>query len=420
MKLQIKNIRLQNGTESEILIEDGIITKIGDAVEGPSDHVIDGGGKYLIPGFYNMHTHAAMTLLRGYKDDLQLFEWLKHIWAVEAHLDDEAVYWGVRLACLEMIKSGTICFNDMYFRLGVTARAVSDSGLKAMLTSCLLDAGRESKKLKDRKDCEDDYHLSCGWPKDIKFGVAVHAPYTVCKDNILWAADYARERNLQISIHVSETEQENSDFISQYGVSPVQYLDKLNFWNDDVILAHGLHLSDDDVRILGDHHVTVVHNVNSNLKLASGHAFRYEELRDAGANVVIGTDGCASSNNLDILEAMKTSSLLQKGWRRNPESLPLGELMILATQNGAKAMKMNGGRIEAGCVADLLLIDTHSPAFTPNINFLSNLIYSSNSSCIDTVICGGKILMEGRKVKDEDLILEQAARHSSRIISLAQ
>jgi len=247
--------------------------------------------------------------------------------------------------------------------------------------------------------------------------VAVHAPYTVCGDNIRWAADFARERGLPLNIHVSETEKENLDCQSTNGVSPVQYLNRLNFWGDDVILAHGLHLNDEDVRILGENHVTVAHNINSNLKLASGYAFRYEELRDAGANVTIGTDGCASSNNLDILEAMKTTSLLQKGWRQNPESLPLRELLDMATVNGAKGMKTNGGIIKEGCAADLLLIDTHSPAFTPNINFLSNLIYSANSSCIDTVICDGKVLMEGRKVKDEDLIMEQASKHSARVIS---
>jgi len=417
MTLHIKNLTFPDGISGEILIDNGLISKIGSSIQGTYDRVVDAGGKYVIPGFYNMHTHAAMTLLRGYRDDMKLFEWLQDIWAAEAHLDDEAVYWGVRLACLEMIKSGTVCFADMYFRLDVTARAIADSGLKAMLTSCLLDAGREDKKLKDRIDCEADFKASLKWPGNVKFGVSVHAPYTVCEENIRWAADYARERGLLLNIHVSETEKENADSIAQRGMTPVRYLDKLDFWGDDVILAHGLHLTDEDVKILGDHHVTVAHNINSNLKLASGHSFRYEELRDAGVNVTLGTDGCASSNNLDILEAMKTTSLLQKGWRQNPESLPLGELMGMATTNGAKGMKMNGGKIEEGCSADLLLIDTHSPAFTPNINFLSNLIYSANSSCIDTVICSGNVLMEGRKLKDEDEIMEQAAKHSARVIA---
>jgi len=420
MSLHIKNIYLPDGKKTELHIDNGIITKVGECLEETTGHILDGGGKYVIPGFYNMHTHAAMTLLRGYRDDLKLFEWLQDIWAVEAHLDDEAVYWGVRLACLEMIKSGTICFADMYFRLDVTAKAISDSGLKAMLTSCMLDAGREWKVMKDREDCEQDYASASKWADSVKFGVAVHAPYTVCDKNILWAADFARERGLHINIHVSETEKENSDFVSIHGLSPVRYLDKLNFWGDDVILAHGLHLSDDDVSILGDHKVTVAHNINSNLKLASGYSFRYEELRDAGANVTIGTDGCASSNNLDMLEAMKTTSLLQKGWRRDPESLPLGELIKLSTLNGAKSMRVDGGQIKEGCAADLLLIDTHSPAFTPNINFLSNLVYSANSSCIDTVICNGNVLMEGRRVKDEDLIMEQASKHSARIISMVK
>jgi len=143
MSLLIKNVKFPDGEESEILIQNGVISKISKSIQGIYDRTIDAKGKYVIPAFYNMHTHAAMTLLRGYRDDMKLFEWLQDIWAAEAHLDDEAVYWGVRLACLEMIKSGTVFFADMYFRLNVTARAICDSGLKAMLTSCLLDAGRE-------------------------------------------------------------------------------------------------------------------------------------------------------------------------------------------------------------------------------------------------------------------------------------
>ncbi|MBQ0006173.1 MAG: amidohydrolase family protein, partial [Alistipes sp.] len=237
-EILLKNVHLPNGEQTEILIEDGAISRIGSSLGEINDQVIDVCGKYAIPGYYNMHTHAAMTLMRGYRDDMELFSWLKSIWSIEAHLDEEAIYWGTRLACLEMIKSGTICFCDMYFRLDSSAQAIADSGMKALLTSCFLDGGKEAKKLQDRRDCERDFMFSQKWPGSVRFGVSVHAPYTVCEENILWAADFARERGLPITIHVSETENENRDFISSHGISPVRYLEKLKFWGDDVILAH--------------------------------------------------------------------------------------------------------------------------------------------------------------------------------------
>ncbi len=415
--LLIRNARRYDGSRVDIHIEDGIIVKVGENVTAEADRVLDACGKYVIPGMYNMHTHAAMTLFRGYRDDMKLFEWLQQIWAVEAHLDDEAIYWGTRLACLEMLRSGTVCFVDMYWHPDVTAQAVKDSGMRAVLTSCLLDAGNEKTKVNDRLKCEKAYADSLKWPDTVRFGVAVHAPYTVCRENIRWAADFARERNLLLNIHVSETDKENEDCMAQYGKSPVKMLDEMGFFGEDVILAHGLWLDDEDVEILGRNRVTVAHNVNSNLKLASGHAFRYEELKRAGANVTLGTDGCSSSNNLDVLEAMKTASLLQKGWRRDPESLPLGELMDMATVNGAVGCRVKGGVLAEGYAADLALVDVHSPAFVPNLNFLSNLVYAADSSCIDTVICDGKVVMEGRKVKDEDEILEKGAENAARLIA---
>ena len=225
---------------------------------------------------------------------------------------------------------------------------------------------------------------------------------------ILWAVKFARERNLRIHIHLSETQKEVDDCMAKHGMSPVEYLDSLGALGPDVIAAHTLWLSDRDVEILGERGVTCVHNVNSNLKLSSGYRFRYSELRDAGANVCLGTDGCASSNNLDMLETMKTSAMIQKAWRGDPSAMPLNEIMDMATANAGKGLGLNIGKIEVGALADILIVDTDNYSFLSPGSFEANLIYSAHSDCIDSVICDGKFVMRGRVVPGEKEILAQA------------
>ena len=200
-----------------------------------------------------------------------------------------------------------------------------------------------------------------------------------------------------------------------HNLSPTRYLESLGILAPNVIAAHCVWMSDNDIELAAAHDIKIVHNINSNLKLASGYKFRYKEFRDAGLTVTLGTDGCASSNNLDMLEAMKTAALVQKAWREDPTVLPLDELMEIATVNGARALNIDSGVIAEGKLADMVLIDIDNYAFTPNYNFLANLVYSANSSCVDTVICNGNIVMEGRRVKDEELILENVRRIYGRL-----
>jgi 5-methylthioadenosine/S-adenosylhomocysteine deaminase len=228
---------------------------------------------------------------------------------------------------------------------------------------------------------------------------------------MLWAVDFAREHGLKIHIHVSETQKEIRDCMEQHGgMSPVEYLDSLGVLGPDVIAAHTLWISENDIRILGERGVHCVHNVNSNLKLASGYRFLYNELRDAGANVCLGTDGCASSNNLDMLETMKTSAMIQKAWRGDPSAMPLNELLQMATVNGARALGYKAGKVEEGYLADLLIIDTENYNFLSPGSFLANFVYSAHSDCIDSVICNGRFVMRNRKVEGEKDILEAARK----------
>ena len=200
------------------------------------------------------------------------------------------------------------------------------------------------------------------------------------------------------------------------GMSPVEYLDSLGVLGPEVIAAHTLWLSDNDVEILGRRGVTCVHNVNSNLKLASGYKFRYNELRDAGANVCLGTDGCGSSNNLDMLETMKTAAMIQKAWREDSAAMPISEIVDMVTVNPAKALRLETGRIEEGSLADIIIIDTENYHFMSPGTFEANLIYSAHSDCVDSLICDGRFLMKNRVVPGEKDILAQARKVLNKIV----
>ncbi len=403
--LLIKNISINN-LKSDILIEGNKISRISEHIDFQADKTIDGSGKFIVPGFVNMHTHAAMTLMRGIGEDLSLLDWLhKTIWPTESKLTDEMVYWGTKLACLEMIKSGTTCFNDQYWSLPYAVKATEEMGLRSVQPFVILDLMDESRSHMIKDECEKMYEQSKKWCDRNTFAIGIHSPYSVSENMILWASDFAKKHDLLVHIHVSETKRENEDSIALHGVSPTSYLENLGVLNPKVLAAHCLWMSDDDIALFAKNDVKVVHNINSNLKIASGFQFRYKEFKEAGVTVTLGTDGCASSNNLDMIETMKIAALVQKGWRGDPTAMPLDELISLATVNGGKALGLKCGVIEEGYLADLAIIDTNSYAFTPNINFLANLVYSANSSCVDTVICDGKIIMEKRVVKGEEEIL---------------
>ncbi|MDD3273027.1 MAG: amidohydrolase [Bacteroidales bacterium] len=332
------------------------------------------------------------------------------IWPVEKKLDDEMVYWGSKLAALEMVKTGTTTFNDQYWKVPSSVKAIEEAGLRSVQPFVILDQMNTSLSSQIKNDCEELFQLSKGWSDLHTFAIGIHSPYSVTAEMIKWGSNFARERGLIVHIHLSETEWENNESLKKHGVSPTKYLEQLGVLGPEVVAAHSLWLNDNDIEILSKYDVKVVHNINSNLKIASGYKFRYNEMRDAGLTVTLGTDGCASSNNLDMLEAMKTAALVQKAWRGDPTSLPISELMNLATLNGGKSLGIKTGLIKEGWLADISLIDIDNYAFTPNINFLANLIYSANSSCIDTVICNGKVVMEGRKVLGEGEILENVNR----------
>ena len=408
-RILLKDIYL-NGDIKNILIEGKVISAISDSIDTDgldNLEVVDCKGKAAIPGFINMHTHSGMTLMRGFNEDSSLMDWLQDVWRIEPRLDDELLYWGTKLACVEMIKTGTTCFLDQYWRVDVTSRAVAEMGIRSVQAHVALDMKDESKSDFIKSEFERIYKDSQNWDELNTLCVGIHAPYSVSDSLIKWCSNFAREKGLKVHIHVSETAKENEDSVELNGCSPFEHLEKLGVLGPEVIAAHCVWLSNNDMDIMAKYGVTPVHNINSNLKLASGYKFLYNELKERGINVTLGTDGNGSSNNLDMRETMKTAALLQKGWREDPTALPLNELMDMATVNGAKALGIDAGEIKVGKLADINIIDIDNYAFTPNINFLSNLVYSANSSCVESVICNGKFVMKNRVVEGEKEILEK-------------
>lgn len=416
MSILIKNVQLNN-SQTDLLITKNRIVDIAEKIDTDDSLVIDGGGKAVIPGFLNGHTHAAMTLFRGYADDIPLHEWLEQkIWPLEQKLTEDDVYWGTRLACLEMIKSGTTFFNDMYWHLPGSARAVEEMGVRASLSSVFIDMDDKVQAEKQVRTSEKLFEQSKNFSDRVKFSLGPHAIYTVSEESLRWIKDFADKNDLLIHIHVSETKKEVDDCIKKHGKRPLEYLDQIGFLGSNVILCHAVWLSDTEIDICKKRNAKIVYNPTSNLKLTSGICFQYQKMVQRGIRPLIGTDGCASNNNLDILESLKIASILQKSYHDNPTVLSAHEAIEMATSNAAIAFGLDTGKVAVGKLADLSLIDLKRPELVPNHNLNANLVYSANGSCVDTVICDGKILMQNRKVKDEDIILEKAQQVARNIL----
>lgn len=399
----------------DIYIHDGIIAGITPSVPGtfpsPAEkyETVDCSSKAVLPSFINMHTHAAMSMMRGVGEDINFHEWLARIWQIESGITPEYVYYATRLACLEMIKTGTATFNDQYWHMPQARKAALEMGIRPVLSYVLCDRMNPAESKIQIRECIRHYEESLKWPEKSQFVISVHAIYSVCEEAIVWAAGFAAEHGLKLHVHLSETEKEVLDCKAAHnGMTPVEYLESLGFFSPDVIAAHSLWLSDKDVEILGRHGVNCVHNINSNLKLTSGYRFRYNELRDAGANVCLGTDGCGSSNNLDMLEAMKTAAMVQKAWREDATAMPLNELFATGTSNGARALGLNSGSLEVGKIADLMLVDIDNWNFISTAPTLANFIYSAHSDCIDSLMCNGRWIMKNRMVDGERDIIRDA------------
>ena len=401
--------------KQSLLIKDDVISEIAPQIdEIDVDKIIDATGKILLPGLINTHTHLSMTLFRGLADDLSLDSWLNdHIWPMEANLNGDYCYIGALLGAVELIKSGTTTFSDMYFYMEDVARAVDEAGIRAVLSYGMIDFGDEEKR---KNEIRENLTLfeNCNGMADgrIKVFFGPHSPYTASEELLIKVRELADKYGMGIHIHVSETQKEINDVSEEKGLRPFEYLDKIGLLGPDVVAAHSVWLSDEEIEIIRKNDVKVSHNPCSNMKLASGIA-PISKLLENDICVSIGTDGASSNNNLDLIEELKTASLLQKVSTLDPKVLNSDEAISMGTIKGAEALGLDSeiGSIEVGKKADIILIDTNSANMVPDSSSLSsNIIYSANGSNVDTTICNGKVLMENKKltVLDEDEIYAKA------------
>lgn len=402
-----------------ILIEGNRITQIGNVSSTGDITTINATGMVVMPGLVNCHNHAYMSLLRGYCDDLRLFEWLSEkMWPAEEKMNGEDVYWGTMLGVAEMIKSGTTTFADMSFFMDEVASAIKDSGIRASLCQGLLF---HDDNVARRIDSTHKLFTNWRGKSDgrITTMVGPHAPQTCPPDGIKLAMELAKELDSAIHIHLAETTEEVKQIALLYGKSPTQYLADLGLFNDfHVLLAHAVHLSQDDINILRNLKGGISHNPVSNQKLGCGVSPVVDLIKD-DINVALGTDGAASTITLDMFEEIKAAAWLQKNHHFDPTALTAYQVLRMATINGASALGLDNeiGTIEVGKKADLVLIDVEKPHLYPHNDICALLAYSANGADVDTVIIDGKIVMQNRRLvtMDEKRVLREAKRCSSRI-----
>jgi len=414
MSIVIKNAEIigKEG-KKDVLIEDTEIKRIGHVEE--AEEVIDAEGKYLSPGFFNTHTHAAMSLFRGVADDREFWDaWPNIVWPLEENLTEEDVYWGTKLACIEMIKTGTVAFNDMYFFMESALDAVEEMGMKAVLSYGLIDQN-DPEKLEQEKEATRKFVDYADKSELVEPAVGPHSVYTVSEEGLQWSADFANKNDLLIHTHLAETKKERNDFEGEHDISFTEYLDDFGLLSERTIVAHCVWLEEKDHELLAERGTAVSHNPSSNMKLGVGKPMNYASMKDHRVKVTLATDGCVSNNNLDMLEEAKTAALQQK-MSGDATLLSADEAYEMLTNKGAEAMSIASGKIEEGRSADLILLEKDVKA-TPDHDAKSNLIYSMGGSSVTDVIINGDIIMKDREVEGEDKIIKNASERAKELVS---
>lgn len=416
MNLELRNILavLPDGDtditqKTSIFIQGDTIASIGNAPAGfQAEKVMDCEGKMAIPGLINAHTHSYMAFMRNVADDLSFMDWLfGTIDPIEQQMTDEDAYWGASLAILEMMKSGTTCFNDMQMNIHQTTRAVKESGMRAVICRGLVGSGNDEAgqiRLKQAYE-ERDAFADCD---RLQFFLGPHAPYTCDEAFLRIIAEEAKKNHMGIHMHLSESVTEIENCKKDYGCSPIELARRCGLFESPFIAAHCVQVTPEDIDILKKYHVSVVTNPASNMKLGNGFA-PIPEMLEKGINVCLGTDGAASNNSLNLIHEMSLLALIHKGTHRASQCVSAAEVFRIATLNGARALGMEQqiGSIEAGKKADIAILDLKTPSMWPNNNPIAALSYSANGSEVDSMIINGELTMEHKSVltMDEERIL---------------
>lgn len=409
MSILIKNISYLDIEEekivdkADIFIEENKIKKIGKDLDVQADQVLDGENKLLTPGFVNAHTHLGMSYFRNYADDLALMDWLENeIWPIEAKLNAEDIYWSSLLSIIENIKSGVTSFCDMYYEMDRVGDAAIEAGIRGVLTRGMTDVdGKGEEKLQEFDDLYNNYHEKSNGR--IKVVPAPHAIYTCSTEFLKEIAKRSLERyDSLIHIHLSETLTEVENSKKEYGMTPIEYVNSLGLLDSQIIAAHCVHITDEEIELVKDKKFYPVYNPSSNLKLASGFT-PVDKLLENNITMALGTDGDSSNNNQDFVEEMHIGGIVNKAVTMNEKAVPAIEILKMATVNGAEALGFEKlGLIKEDYLADLAIFDLESNSFTPRNNLISALVYSANSSDVESVICDGKFIMRDRELVNVD------------------
>jgi 5-methylthioadenosine/S-adenosylhomocysteine deaminase len=406
--------------EGEIALEGERILSVGEKGSAPTEFVperiLDYPNDVFLPGLINTHTHAAMTLLRSYADDLPLMPWLEtKVWPFENKMSDQDIYWGTALALCEMIRSGTTTMLDMYMAMDKVAEAVLTAGTRAVLARGMIgNAPNGQKALAENLELIRNFHKQ--GDNRITVMLGPHAPYTCSGEFLRQVKAEADRSGVGIHIHIAETRDELDIIRRQYGLTPVKWLDSLGIFGGHVVGAHCVHLTAEDLEIMAEKNVRVAHNPESNMKLNSGTA-PVPALQAKGVIVGLGTDGVSSNNNLDMFGEMRCASLLQK-LQVESTALPAYKVLEMATVGGARVLGLDDvGKLVPGFKADLIGINLDQPHFYPRFSLPGHLVYSANAADVRTVIVNGKIIMEERNLLtlDEKKICYEVETRAKRI-----
>ncbi|SMO43415.1 amidohydrolase family protein [Melghirimyces algeriensis] len=421
MKQLLKNARiLSMGQDNQILddayllIDGSMIAQIGSGQPPEGiDEVVDMKDRLLLPGLINTHSHAAMTLLRGFADDLPLQTWLEEkMWPIEGRFGPEQVKWGTALAVVEMIRSGVTCYADMYDHMDEVAQVTVEAGLRARLCRGVIGLGSsEEQENKRREAVQFARNWNGAGEGRITTMLAPHAPYTCPPDYIERIVSDAEDLNLPIHIHMSETRAEVETNVKEYGVRPVEHLERLGVFNRPTLVAHAVHVTEEEIQMLAEYGVKISHNPGSNLKLGSGIA-PIPAMLKAGIRPSLGTDGAASNNNLDMLEEIRLAALIHKGVQEDPEAVPAETALRMGTSFGAEALFLDHaiGTLEPGKQADLISVDLTGAHMQPPHDLLSHIVYSAGRDDVRDVYVDGIPLMQNGELctLDEEKIRYEA------------
>lgn len=409
MSILIKNISYLDIEKEKIIdnadifIEENKIKRIGENLKIDADQVLDGENKLLTPGFVNAHTHLGMSYFRNYADDLALMDWLQNeIWPVEAKLNAEDIYWSSMLSIIENIKSGVTTFCDMYYEMDRVGDAALESGIRGVLTRGMTDVdGKGEEKLQEFDALYNNYHNRSDGR--IRVVPAPHAIYTCSTEFLKEISENAKKLydNI-IHIHLSETLTEVEDSKKEYGMTPIEYVNSLGLLDSQIIAAHCVHITDEEIELVKNKKFYPVYNPSSNLKLASGFT-PVDKMLKNNIKLALGTDGDSSNNNQDFVEEMHIGGIVNKAVTMNEKAVPAIEILKMATINGAEALGFEKlGLIKEDYMADLTIFDLNSNSFTPRNNLISALVYSANSHDVESVICDGKFIMRDRELVNVD------------------